>query len=138
VRILAVDPGAKRIGLALGDDETGIATPHSVVEMTDRAAAIRLIAELAGDRGAELVVIGLPTDVDGNETPACTRSRVLAAGLHDRGIRTALQPELLSSDEARRRARAFGRPVGRPVDDLAAQVILEEYLAAARSMGDAR
>ena len=55
--------------------------------------------------------------------------------LAERGIDTRLQPEHLSTVEARRRARAAGRRRGEPVDDLAAQIILEEYLA--RRAGEA-
>ncbi len=86
---------------------------------------VRLVEELA----VELVVIGLPTAADGTDTPACGRSRALAGALTEAGLRVVLQPELLTTDEARRRARAAGRRPRSPVDDLAAQVILEEFLS---------
>jgi RNase H-fold protein (predicted Holliday junction resolvase) len=74
------------------------------------------------------VVIGLPTRADGTETPACRRSHAVAAAVAELGLEVRLQPEYLSTDEARRRARAAGLPGDRPVDDLAAQVIVEDHL----------
>lgn len=132
MRVLAVDPGGRRLGLALGDDAGGIVTPLEVVSVRDRAAAVRRVADAAAAHRVEVVVIGLPTDADGSETPACARSHGLADGLRSLGLEVALQPELLTSDEARRRAAAAGRRRGEPVDDLAAQVIAEEFLAGRR------
>ena len=76
-----------------------------------------------------------PTDADGAETPACARSHALARTLSERGLAVSLQPEHLSSHEARRRARAIGRKRDRPVDDLAAAVILEDHLTSAGRRG---
>lgn len=129
MRLLGVDPGGKRLGLAVGDDHTGLSTPLEVVPYGGCGEAARRIASVATDHGAECVVIGLPTNSEGEETPACARSRALARALSERGIATDFQPEYLTTNEARRRARAVGRRSSRPIDDLAAQVILEEYLA---------
>jgi putative Holliday junction resolvase len=129
MRVLAVDPGGRRFGLAVADDVTGVATPLEVVAYAGIEAAAEVIDDAAREHRAELVVIGLPTSADGNETPACARSRGLARALARRGAATELQPEHLSSHEARRRACAVGRRAGLPVDDLAAQVIAEDFLA---------
>jgi len=93
-------------------------------------AAAGVIADHAQRFGAEWVVVGLPTDASGEETPACRRSHALASRLSARGLRVAMQREYLSTNEARRRAREAGLPPGRPVDHVAAQVVLEEYLGA--------
>lgn len=129
MRALSIDPGAKRLGLAVGDDHSGVVTPLEVVTYRGRDQAVRVIAELIRRQKAELVVIGLPTNVDGEETPACARSHALVRALAESGIDAALQPEFLSSNEARRRARVAGRKQGDPVDDLAACVILEDFFA---------
>jgi len=129
MRFLGIDPGGKRLGLALGDDLTGFATPLEVVRYQGSPEAARLIAESMDEYGAEIAVIGLPTAVDGSHTPACARSLSLAQALADLGIETALQPEFLTTNEARRRAKSSNRRPGQPVDDIAAQVILEEFLA---------
>jgi putative Holliday junction resolvase len=128
MRYLGIDPGGKRIGLAVADDETRVATPLQVIAYHDRKRAARVIAETARCQHAARVVIGLPTDPDGGETAACKRSHALAATLRELGIDVVFQSEYLTSDEARRRARASGRHPRQPVDDLAALVILEEYL----------
>lgn len=133
MRVLGVDPGGQRLGLAVADVASGIVTPLEVAVYHGVRAAAAVIAEAATRQGAARVVVGLPTSADGDETPACRRSHALAAAITELGLAVELQPEYLTSDEARRRAREAGRPAGRPVDDLAAQVILEEYLACTRS-----
>lgn len=132
MRYLAVDPGGRRLGLAIGDDVTGVATALAVVPYPGCARAADLIVKKASAVGADRVVIGLPASEGGEETPACGRSHALAAAIAARGVPVALQREFLTTNEARRRARAIGLPAGRPVDHLAAQVLLEEYLAGAK------
>ncbi len=128
MRFLGIDPGGKRLGLALADDLTGFATPLAVAPYQGSNQATRLIVEAVDEFGADIVVIGLPTASDGSETPACVRSHALARALAELGVETALQPEFLTTNEARRRAKSSNRRPGQPVDDIAAQVILEEFL----------
>jgi putative Holliday junction resolvase len=116
----------------VGDTITGIAAPLAVVASRRLDEAASKIAAVMADHGAERAVIGLPTDVDGRETPACRRSHALARALAEIGVVAVLQPEHLSTDEARRRARGHHRRTTRPVDDLAAQVILEEFFESSR------
>jgi putative pre-16S rRNA nuclease len=129
MRFLGIDPGAKRLGLAVGDDLTGFASPLKIVSYQGLDHAAPLIVEAMEEFGAGVVVIGLPTASDGSETPACARSNALAGALAELGVETVLQPEFLTTNEARRRAKSTNRRPGQPVDDIAAQVILEEYLA---------
>ncbi len=121
------------MGLAVGDDLTGVVTPLEVVPYTGVEAAARHLAGAAADVAAERIVLGLPAGADGKAGPAARRTEALAAELRALGCEVELQSEYLSTDEARRRARAVGYRPDRPVDDLAAQVILEEYLASAGS-----
>jgi len=130
MRALCIDPGAKRAGLALGDDLSGVVSPLEVVVNRGRDAAVKMVAELLQRHAAEIVVIGLPTNADGEETPACARSHALKRALAEAGVNVVLQPEFLTSNEARRRARIAGRKPGVPLDDLAACVILEDFFAA--------
>jgi len=129
VRYLGVDPGGKKVGLAVGDDRTGFVSPLEVVASEGAAAVAGLIAATAARVGAGLVVIGVPTLADGSSGPAARRSEALAHTLRELGLEVAFQSEYLTTNEARRRARAAGRRTGTPVDDLAAQIILEDYLA---------
>ena len=129
MKCLGVDPGGRRFGLAVGDDRTGLVFPvgiHPYHGVDATAAHLRLEAQ---QREAETIVLGLPTSQDGDETPACRRTRALAQALAGLGCRVALQPEVLSTRAARERARDLGRARSAPVDDLAAQVILEDFLA---------
>jgi putative Holliday junction resolvase len=128
MRYLGVDPGGQRIGLALGDSRTGIASPHEVLPYGGIQAAAEMIHRQAERLGADCIVIGNPTAADGRPTPACRRSQALAEALQARGLEVVLQSELLTTNEARRRARDAGVPRGRPIDHIAAQVMLEEYL----------
>jgi len=125
-----VDPGGKKVGLAVGDDRTGIVSPLEVVASEGTAAVAALIVDAAGRVGAGLVVIGVPTLADGSSGPAARRSEVLAEAVRQLGLKVALQSEYLTTHEARQRARMAGRAGGNPVDDFAAQIILEDYLAA--------
>ena len=129
MRYLAVDPGGKRVGLAFGDDATGVVTPLEIIAYAGLADCSRAIAAAAERHRADRVVIGLPTDADGNRTPACRRSEALARRLEERGLEVVFQPEFMTTTEARRRARETGVPRANPIDHLAAQVLLEEHLA---------
>jgi putative Holliday junction resolvase len=129
MRFLGVDPGGKRVGIAVGDSRTGLANPVAVIPYRGaHATALEVLGEVERF-DAEAVVVGLPTGANGEETPACRRSRALAEALAEAGVKTIFQPEFLTTREARDRARRCGRPRGKPVDDLAALVLLEEYLA---------
>lgn len=117
------------MGLAVGDDTTGVASPLEIVPYSGIDRAAQQIVTMAAMVGAARVVLGLPTLEDGSRGPASRRTDRLAEALEALGVEVALQSEFLSSDEARRRARAAGRSPRQPVDDIAAQVLLEEHLA---------
>lgn len=117
------------MGLALGDDRTGVVSPLEVVRCNGVAAGAKVIADAVHRVGASRAVIGLPTLADGSAGPAARRTELLADAARALGLEVDLQPEYLSTHEARARAREIGRPHNRPVDDLAAQIILEDYLA---------
>jgi putative transcription antitermination factor YqgF len=116
------------MGLAVGDDVTGVVSPLDIVPYGGVVQAAASIAATAKRISAEWVVIGLPALADGSTGSAARRSHQLADELRNLGVQVAMQSEYLSTDEARRRARSAGRRPGRPVDDIAAQVVLEEYL----------
>jgi putative Holliday junction resolvase len=136
MRYLGVDPGGRKLGLAVGDDQTRVVTPLEVVPCGGISDSARIIADTAARIGAGCVVIGLPALADGSLGPAARRTELLARAVRALGIEIDLQPEYLSTNEARQRAREIRRPRDRPVDDLAAQIILEDYFA--RPDGSAR
>ena len=132
MRYLGVDPGGRRVGLAIGDDESGVVSPVAIFPYRGVDGTAKLLVDEATRQGAGVIVIGLPTNSDGEETTACRRSRALASAVRALGSRAALQPEYLSSREATDRARARGRHRDSGIDDLAAAVILEDFLARPR------
>ena len=117
------------MGFAVGDDTTGVASPLEIVPYTGVDRAAQQIAAVASEVGAARVVLGLPTLEDGSRGPASRRTERLAEALEALGVEVATQSEFLSTNEARRRARAAGRAARQPVDDIAAQVLLEEHLS---------
>ena len=129
-RLLAVDYGERRVGLAVSDPTRTIATPAGHV--TRRAGKRPPIAELI--RRAEALeaggfVLGLPLDGDGNETARCAEVRAVGAELERRtGNTVTFVDERFSTAAARRAIREMGgSPRGRrgDVDALAATVLLQ-------------
>lgn len=130
MRYLAIDPGGKRIGVAVGDDATGIASPLTVIPNSGGVAAVaRRLDTLTREHDAAVIVVGLPTLSDGVEADGARRSHALAAALRALGWIVAFQEEYLTSAEARSRARESGRRTQQPIDDIAAAIILEEHLS---------
>lgn len=103
VRYLAIDLGDKRTGLAVGDDETRIATPLEVVEMPMQPGD-RLIEAIVGaidDQGAGAMVIGLPLNMDGTEGPRAKLVRAFAERLAERvSLPMHFEDERLTSADA--------------------------------------
>jgi putative Holliday junction resolvase len=139
VRLLGIDYGARRVGLALSDATGTLATPWRQIERpASEAEALQLIAQtvtrLAGeDEGLEAVVVGWPRRLDGrptDQTPAVERfARALEARVR---VPVRLQDERLSSHEAEQRLAERGerdwRARKRKLDAAAAAVILQDYL----------
>lgn len=102
-RLIGVDPGARRIGLALSDVMLTLATPHSTLrrgKLRDNAAAI---AALAAKEGAGGLVVGWPLSMDGSIGPAAQAARDWAGALSETtGLPAALWDERLSSVAANR------------------------------------
>lgn len=142
MRVLALDLGARRIGVAVSDSGGRVATPVQVVERPRDAARLhRQIAGLVADWEAELVLVGLPVDLEGRIGPAATgvlaERDELAAALP---VPVDLHDERLSTRIAERALREGGHLDGRArrkvVDMVAAAVILQDWLdrrAAARA-----
>lgn len=135
MRVLAIDLGDKRIGLAVSDPSGMIASPAGFI--TRRAGKKIPVAPLiakASELGAESFVVGLPLDGDGNDTPRTTDARWLAAELERRSGKSArLVDERFTTAKARRAIREMGgsaRERRGDVDALAATVLLQHALDA--------
>ncbi len=133
-RVLAVDWGRKRRGVAISDPSRTMAFPREVVETLDDAAAIARIAALAREEEVDLIVVGLPVNVDGTEGGAAAEVRAFAGRLAEAaGMPVELFDESYTTLEAEAllRPHVKGRRNRRSkVDKVAAQVLLTGWLAA--------
>lgn len=127
MKILAIDFGEKRIGLATSDPTGILATPRRTVVRRDDEQAVGEILEFGRDEQIELLLVGLPRSPQGVESVFAARIRSFAAKLAARAtVRVRFHEETLTSDEAARRIRAgLAR---QPADPVAAAVLLEDYL----------
>lgn len=135
-RVLGVDLGERRIGLALSDPSRTIASPLEVLTRSnDRDRDRRAIGEIARANGVTLVVVGLPRSLSGRDGPAARAARAESAALAAVApdLPVVLHDERLTTVEAQRsldRAgvrRVHGRTV---VDKVAAAVMLQSFLDA--------
>ena len=136
--IIGLDHGAKRIGVAVGDTETGMAFARPVIHRRSLAVDLHEVQQLAWSEGAELVVVGLPLNMDGTEGSQAAAARGFGDGLSESGLRIAYVDERLSSWEAGEHLRESGRKPQRKsgeLDSTAARLILQQYLDARRRAG---
>jgi len=134
MRILAVDPGEKRLGIALSDPTGTIANPLTVLKHVSRPIDAAAIAQLACENQAGLIVVGQPLDADGQPTMQGRRAARLADAIRgqthlpvvlwdESGSTAAARQALITMGVARRKRRGH-------LDDLAATYILQTYLDA--------
>jgi putative Holliday junction resolvase len=133
-RVLAVDPGEKRLGIAISDPTGSIANPLTVLKHVSRPIDAAAIAQLAREHEAGLVIVGQALDDEGEPTPESRKAARLAEAIRRQsGLPVLLWDESGSTQAARsirlelgaRRKQRRGHQ-----DDLAAAVILQSYLDA--------
>jgi putative Holliday junction resolvase len=133
-RVLAVDPGDQRIGLAISDLSGTIANPLRVIQHVARAIDAALITQIAAEEGVVLIIVGQPLDDEGEIGPAARKSGRLAEAIRQQtDLPIKLWDESLSTLEAVQARRAMGaRREKRSghLDELAATVLLQSYLDA--------
>ena len=136
-RILAVDVGKRRVGLAISDASRTLARPLETIAVSSEADAVdrvaRRIAELdADDEGIAAIVVGLPTSLDGNPTPQTAAVRAFIARLQQKtALPIATEDERLTSREAESRLAVREknwRKRKAQLDAVAASVFLQDYL----------
>jgi putative Holliday junction resolvase len=134
-RIIGLDHGERRIGVAVGDTETGMAFARAAIRRRNPDHDAALVGELCTLEGASLVVIGLPLHLDGREGGQSARARAFGERLAHIGLRVVYEDERLTSWEAGERLAAEGRRPSRrsgELDSTAARLILQQYLDARR------
>jgi putative Holliday junction resolvase len=134
-RILAVDFGERRIGLATSDASAAVATPRRTLLRQNDESLLDALERFGRDEEIELVLFGVPRSPDGAESPFADRIRSFAAKFERRtGLPVRFHEETLTSDEAARRRRVLSRPTAREeLDAMAAAVLLEDYLLSVES-----
>ncbi len=129
--VIAFDFGERRIGVAVGELELGIAHPLETIDAAANDARFARITALLQEWRPVLLVVGLPLALDGGEHRLTGLARKFAQRLHGRfGIETRLVDERLTSVEAQREARESGltaRDSKHHLDPLAAKLILEAF-----------
>jgi len=131
-RILGIDVGEARIGLALSDELRMLAHPLETVRVRD-GQPVDHVAELIRREKIETVVIGLPRNMNGTYGPAAEKVKAFAAKLQERvpGCTIRFWDERLSTVAAQRSLHAAGRNTKQSrevIDQVAAQIILQAYL----------
>lgn len=128
MRVLALDHGSARCGVAISDPSGTLATPLRAVERPDTKRGLAALARLAEEHGAERVVVGLPLTLSGDVGHQAERARAFAERLERRvSIPVELHDERLTTRLAERTGGEGD------ADSRAAAHLLESYLARGRA-----
>lgn len=136
MRVLALDVGERRTGVAISDPTGTLARPLQSLEHASRGEVFAAVAALVAEHGVGVIVVGQPIGLDGTEGPQAQRmaryAEAMAAQvpveviLWDESLTTVTAEEIMRqtrSEKKRRRARGNGE-----LDSFAAAVILQSYL----------
>lgn len=137
MRILALDHGVKRIGIAISDELNLIAQPIEFVPAVPFDSFLARLRELIQDREVELILVGMPRNMNGSYGPAAQKVQEFVAELQtavqvpiktwDERLTTVQANRLLIEANVRRQARK------EKVDKMAAAILLQSYLDALSS-----
>jgi len=132
MRILALDPGTKRIGVAVSDELKMIAQPLEYIPAEPFAQFLARLKQLLVEKEVELVLIGMPRNMDGSYGPAALKVQEFVAALNaavtvpiktwDERLTSALANRFLIEGNVRRDQRK------EKVDKTAAAILLQSYL----------
>ncbi len=129
MRILGIDYGAKRVGLALGDTDSRLATPWSIIPNEGAPALLVRVRDILAREDIQVVIVGVPKRLRQSRqqyTPAREIDSLIANLSSLRGVKVYTEDETMSSRLALRQAQE-GRRSGSQ-DDLAAAAILQTWL----------
>ena len=139
-RVMAVDYGRRRIGLAVSDELGITAQGLPTVEATGLGKAVAAVSEVASERGVGEVVVGLPLNMDGTRGEMAHAAEAFAEALgRATGLPVQCRDERLTTRSAHRTMQEAGRKArGRQgeVDRIAATLLLEGYLEERRGRVD--
>ena len=137
MRILALDHGTVRIGVALSDELKMMASPLEFIPAEPFADVLTRLKALVREKEVELIIIGMPRNMDGSYGPAAEKVREFATALKDAlAIPLKMWDERLSSTQANRMMAESGVKRDKrkeKVDGMAAAIFLQSYLDASSS-----
>src|SRR5881398_3589888 len=132
MRILAIDHGTKRMGIAISDELGMIAQPLEFIPAEPFAKFLARLKELIQEKQVELILVGMPRNMDGSYGPAALKVQEFVAVLKDAvAIPIKTLDERLTSVQAHRfltEAEVRGRQRKEKVDKSAAAILLQSYL----------
>lgn len=134
-RLVGVDLGSRRIGIAISDSGRTTATPYTVIDRSSDERDAAAVAEIARAEDADEVVLGMPLRLDGTKGDAAFVVEGFGLRLKEAGLRVRFWDERMTTAQAEKGLRATGMkgPKRRQVvDKVAASVILQSYLDAQR------
>lgn len=131
--LLAFDYGVKSIGVAAGTAITATGTELPPLKARDGIPDWQQVEKLLNEWQPQLVLVGLPLNMDGSESELSTRARKFGNRLHGRfNIQVEMVDERLTTREAKMEAKERGHKgnyADSPVDSIAARLILESWFA---------
>ena len=130
-RVLGIDPGEARVGVALSDDLGMLAHPLETIDASRHDPCER-IAELAAQRQARAIIVGVPRNMDGSFGPAAEKARALIERLRQQvACQVIPWDERLTTVSAQRALRNAGRKAKDQrsvIDQVAAQILLQSWI----------
>jgi putative Holliday junction resolvase len=130
-RILALDHGRRRVGIAIGETETGLAFARPALVRRGGERDVEAVAGLVREEGVQTIVVGLPLNMDGSEGRQAAAARAWGQRLAAIGPEVVFADERLSSWQAGEELDAAGRRPSRrsgELDSAAARLFLQQYL----------
>lgn len=132
-RILGIDPGDVRMGLAISDELGMLAHPLETVQV-GKTDGVERVAEIVAEKGVTVIVVGMPRNMDGSFGPAAEKAKALIEKLKARlTCRVVSWDERLTTVSAQKQLHAAGRNAKQQrsiIDQAAAQILLQSWLDA--------
>jgi putative holliday junction resolvase len=130
-RILALDHGSRRVGVAIGETETGLAFARPALVRRGGERDVEAVAGMVRAEGVRTILVGLPLNMDGSEGREAAAARAFGQRLAVIGPEILYADERLSSWQAGEELHAAGRRPSRrsgELDSAAARLFLQQYL----------
>ena len=130
--IMSIDLGKARTGIAVCDKTEFLASPYTVIFEKSPQRLMEKAVQAVKDTKAELVVVGLPKNMDGSEGESAQNARVFAKELEElTGVKTVMQDErgtTITAHSFLNTTNTRGKKRKNVVDEVAATIILQDFL----------